>query len=416
MEPETRLLEGYRGLDLTTEAGFLCGKILADLGADVIKIEPPSGDPARNSGPFYHDIPEPEKSLPWFAFNANKRGLTLNIEARDGQDLFKKLAKKADFVVESFAAGYMDSLGLGYSALSQVNRGLVLTSVTPFGQTGPYRDYKGSDLVSLAMGGYMHLCGDPDRAPMRISTPQASLHAGGQAAVGTMMALYHKATTGEGQHVDVSTQASVVACTLSAIPWWQLNQVNLQRAGRFRTGWGSVRVRNVWPCQDGFVSFFLLGGQPGAITNREITAWMDEEGAASDLLKGMEWDKLDMAAMTQELQDSLEEPIGRFFLSHTKAELYEGAINRGIMLYPVSSSADAVVSSQLEARGFWADVEHPELGESLKYPGSCVKTSEGRCGLRRRAPLIGEHNEDVYLDEMGMSREELVNLKQAGVI
>jgi crotonobetainyl-CoA:carnitine CoA-transferase CaiB-like acyl-CoA transferase len=202
------LLEPYRVLDLTDAKGLLCGKILADLGADVIKIERPGGDPARNIGPFYHGIPHPEKSLFWFAYNANKKSITLNIESTDGQELLKKLVAKTNIVLESFTPGYMESLGLSYEKLTSVNRQLIMVSISAFGQTGPYKDYKASDIVLVAMGGSMYLYGDSDRPPVRISFPQAYLHASADAAVASVIALYYQQVIGEGQHVDVSAQES----------------------------------------------------------------------------------------------------------------------------------------------------------------------------------------------------------------
>ncbi|MFC2010644.1 CaiB/BaiF CoA transferase family protein [Chloroflexota bacterium] len=208
------MLSPYRALDLTDEKGLLCGKILADLGADVIKIERPGGDPARNIGPFYHDEPDPEKSLYWFAYNTSKRGITLDIETTDGKEIFKQLVKSADFIIESFPPGYLDSIGLGYSALEKIKPDIILISITPFGQTGPYKDYKTSDIVAWAMGGEMAPFGDPDRPPIRISHhSQAYLHAGTDAATGALAALYHRWTTGEGQQVDVSVHESVAQCT-----------------------------------------------------------------------------------------------------------------------------------------------------------------------------------------------------------
>ena len=181
-----KLLSPYRVLDLTDEKGLLCGKILGDMGADVIKIERPGGDSARQLGPFYHDDPDPEKSLYWFAFNTNKRGITLNIESADGLDVFKRLVKSADFVVESFAPGHMDRLGIGYRDLEQINPGVILVSITPFGQSGPYveRLYKDTDMILWALGGMMAICGDPDRPPNQISFPHAYLHGGAEAAQG----------------------------------------------------------------------------------------------------------------------------------------------------------------------------------------------------------------------------------------
>ena len=166
------LLGSHRVLDLTDEKGWFCGKILGDLGADVIKVEKPGGDPARNTGPFYHDIIEPEKSLYWMALNTNKKGITLDIETPDGREIFKKLLKTADVVIESFAPGYMDKLGLGYSELSKINPGIILTSVSGFGQEGPYRDYKAPDIVVRALGGLIYTVGEADRPP----DPRDGLH------------------------------------------------------------------------------------------------------------------------------------------------------------------------------------------------------------------------------------------------
>ena len=178
----TSLLPKIRVLDLTDEKGFLCGKILGDLGADVIKIEKPGGDPSRRIGAFYHDIPDPEKSLYWFAYNNNKRGITLSIETRRGQDIYKELIRNADIIIESFPPGYMDQLGLGYSMCSEMNPRLIMISITPFGQTGPYRDYKGCDIVCMAMSGFMYICGDGDKPPVRAIAPQAYLNAAADGA------------------------------------------------------------------------------------------------------------------------------------------------------------------------------------------------------------------------------------------
>ncbi len=165
------MLSGYHIIDLSDDKGLFCGKLLADLGAEVVKVERPGGDPARMIGPFYQDDPHPDKSLFWFAFCQGKKGITLNLEEPRGQDLLKRLVAKADVLVESFPPGYLDSLGLGYDALLAVNPSLVFTSVTPFGTTGPYSSYKGPDIVAVAMSGYMSLSGDTDRAPVRVGYP-----------------------------------------------------------------------------------------------------------------------------------------------------------------------------------------------------------------------------------------------------
>ncbi|MDO8491722.1 MAG: CoA transferase [Dehalococcoidia bacterium] len=410
------MLSSFRVLDLTDENGFLCGKMLADMGADAIKVERPGGDPSRRLGPFYHDTPHPEKSLFWFAFNANKRGITLDIETRDGQALFKKLAVAADFVVESFPPGYMDDLGLGYAALSAINRRIILTSISHFGASGPYRYYNGSDLVDVALGGLMYVCGDADRAPLRIAFPQAALHGSAEAAVGTLVAHYHRETTGQGQHVDVSIHESQVTTGLDLQLHWSLNRRIVRRAGPFRHRPDTSTVtRYSWPCKDGYVTWALYGGA-GASLVKKLMDWVESEGMSDDFLKAQKWAALDMSKYTQEMLDRVAQPMTRFFMSHTKAELMAQAIKRGVPVYPVFTAKDILQDRQLATRDFWIEVEHPELGDTITYPGSFVKASQTPCSVRRRAPLIGEHNLEVYEGDLGLSRQELVILKQAGVV
>ena len=212
MANTSEMMSGYRVLDLTNENGYLCGKILGDMGADVIKIENPRGDSGRKIGPFYQQVPDMEKSLYWYAYNLNKRGITLDVETEDGRQILSRLIKKADFLIESYPTGYLDKLGLSYAKIHEINPKIVMTSITPFGRTGPYKDYKGSDLVVMAMSGLMYITGDPDTAPLRISFPQAFLLASAHAAAASMIAHYYRETAGQGQHVDVSAQESSGFC------------------------------------------------------------------------------------------------------------------------------------------------------------------------------------------------------------
>ena len=408
-------LGSFRALDLTDEKGLLCGKVLASLGAEVIKVEPPGGDQARNIPPFYKDIPHPEKSLYYLAYNANKKSITLNIENPDGQGIFRKLVKTSDFVIESFEPGHMDQLGLGYSELSKVNPRILMTSITPFGQTGPYRNYKPSDIVCSAMSGFMYLTGDPDRAPLRISVPQAYLLGGVEGAVATMIAHYYRERTGEGQYVDVSIRDAIIKTTVNALPWWEHSGKIMKRGGNCWMLRGE-KLRVLWPCKDGYVSFALHGGRLGAKRNRQLVEWMDSEGIASDYIKSVDWDNLDMETASQKLRSEMDAAVLGFFMAHTRKELNEEALARGIMLSPVCTIEDIAVSPQLEARGFWDEVEHPELGATITYPGAFIKASVTPCVKTIRAPYIGEHNEEVYIGELGMSREELAILKGAKVI
>ncbi|MDY7019169.1 MAG: CoA transferase [Chloroflexota bacterium] len=415
-DSKSRALDSYRFLDLTDDKGFLCSKMLADLGAEVIKVEQPGGDPSRNIGPFYHDIVHPEKSLYWFVYNANKKGITINIKTSDGKQIFERLVGTSDGIIESFPVGYMDEIGLGYSALSLLNPGIIMTSVTPFGQVVPYKNYKASSLVGLALGGGVYLTGDDDRAPLYISVPQAYLLASEQAAAGTMIALYHRELSGEGQQVDVSMYESVILTTLNAIPLWELYHLILPRVGPYRVGLSTTaKQRQTWQCKDGYVTFIVLGGVAGASTSRALVEWMDSEGMANDFLKQMDWDAFDMVTATQEVHNRLEEHVGKFFLRHTKAELYEGAIKRRIMLYPVSDIKDIAEDLQLKSRDFWIKIEYSELADFIISPGAFVKASETPCRMRYRAPLIGEHNEEIF-QELGISKSDMIMLKQAGAI
>jgi crotonobetainyl-CoA:carnitine CoA-transferase CaiB-like acyl-CoA transferase len=410
----SKMLSNLRALDLTDENGFLCGKILADLGVDVIKVEKPGGDVSRNMGPFYADIPEPEKSLYWFAYNSNKRGITLDIEIPEGRRIFKDLIKTADFIIESFPAGYMDKLGLGYEALKKTKADIILTSITPFGQSGPYRDYKATDIVAMGMSGILYQTGDIERPPVQMSLPQACLHAGADAAAGTMIAYYHRETTGEGQHVDVSMQQSAAWFLANAIPFWELNHIISKRSGTFRWSMNSSQ-RQVWECRDGHVFFNIIGGRTGAKTLHELVDWMDSRGMANDYLKSMDWETLDMFKVDQSVVDKISQPIEAFFRAQTKKEISQGAIERHISICPLSSMEDLYNNEQLKSRDFWTDVKHPELKASLPYPGGFLQSSEEKQGIRRRAPLVGEHNDEIF-GEIGLSGTKLTNLKRTGII
>ena len=409
------MLAPYRVLDLTNEWGFLCGRLLGDLGADVIKIEKPGGDPARNVGPFYHDIPHPEKSLYWFFYNANKRGITLNMETADGKEIFKKLVKKADFVIESFQPGYMDSLGLGYSVLSEINPRVIMTSITPFGQSGPYSKYKGSDIVTMALCGWMYKCGDPDRAPLQMGFPQAYFHAAAQAAAGTLMAHYYREMTGEGQHVDASPLPWMTYFSQAPIRWYVTGKSE-SRHGQLWEWSSRPLVRYVWECKDGSVCFAVTGAARFGRSQRALVEWMDSEGMAPDYIKEIDWATLDFGSINQKMRDRLEEPIASFFKQKTKAELFQEAVKRGIVLFPASTAKELLEDPQLASRSYWVEVEHPELGTNIIYPGAFFKSSETSWSMKRRAPLIGEHNEALYVNELGFSKEELIMLKGNNII
>lgn len=420
---DNTLLDGCRLLDLTDEKGLFCGKVLADFGADVVKIERPGGDSARCIGPFYKDVPDPEKSLFWFAANTSKKGITLNIEVPDGQDLFLKLVASADIVVESFSPGYMDAIGLGYGELKHIKPGLIMTSITPFGQSGPYAQYDATDLVATSMGGLARILGDLGRPPVRLgSVPQAYFHAGLQGALGSMMAYYHRELTGEGQHVDVSMQESMTLTLMNTVEIFEMLKVNLVGLGQFfvsvRPGQAPLFTRTIVPCKDGYVTAMFGGGAFSGVaeSSKALVKWANEEGKALELKDFDFATQWDASTLTQEESDRRNAIIGEFFMSKTKAELYEKAVEKGILLAPCNTIADLARNEQLKARGFWETVEHHELGEAIVYPGAPLKMKPTPWRISRRAPLIGEHNEEVFLVELGLSSQQLTILKANGII
>jgi benzylsuccinate CoA-transferase BbsE subunit len=418
--PSSQALEPYRVLDLTQAIGWACGKLLADLGADVVKIEPPEGDPDRRLGPFYHDAPHPERSLPWFAAHTNKRGITLNLDSVDGQALWLALVRNADFVVESFPPGFLDQRGIGFQQASARHPRLIWTSITPFGQDGPYAHYRTSDLVGMAMGGLMSVCGDADRPPVRMRPSQAYLQAGLQAAVATLLAHHYRVRSGEGQFIDVSMQHAVSWTILPTRQYWDLNRLMIERGGTSRA-FGDQLRRIIFPCRDGHVAVM------GVMNAREwgpMVEWLASKGMAEDLADAS-WailaehagsGALTQAALTDEELAHVYSVLGRFFLKHSKAELAEEAQRRRIILFPVHTARDLLEHPQLMARSFFQPLEHPELGETLCYPGAPYRLSQTPWQLRRRAPLIGEHNEAIYGGELGISRAELAALMAAGAI
>ncbi|MFH1382235.1 MAG: CaiB/BaiF CoA-transferase family protein [Chloroflexota bacterium] len=411
------MLEGYRCLDLCDEKGCFAGKLLGDMGADVIKVEKPGGNSSRRLGPFSRKKGHSKSSLYWLAYNLSKRGISLDIETPEGQVIFRKLATTSDVIIESYPPGYLDRLGLGYDNIKADNPKIILTSITPFGQEGPYCDYKASDLTSMGMGGITWLTGDADRPPVTVGgPPQAYLFAGTYAALATLIALCYRETCGQGQHVDVSMQQCLVPVTINTIPHWTLNANLVKRAGNRRTGLTSAATqKQTWQCQDGFITLTIYGGARGVKTNRPLVEWMDEEKMAPDYLKEKDWASFDLARVTAADWAAIEKPITAFFARHTRAELFEGALKRGLMLFPVYELKDLLADKQLKAREFWTTVKHPGLG-NVTCPRAFAKFSEQPVEIRRPAPRVGEHNAEIYQDEMGMSAEQLLDLKQRGVI
>ena len=417
METGNGNLHGYRVLDLTGEPGFLAGKLLGDLGADVVKVEPPAGDPARRRGPFVGGIADGERSVLWLALNTSKRGITLDLDDRRGRDLFLRLCKEADAVIESagpIGTASLEARLLEPETLHAANRQLVVCRISPFGQTGPYRDYHGSDITAVATGGNMYPTGNPERPPVRCSLPVAYYHGGIEAAVGVAFGLWGRDVIGEGQCVDVSLQEVMLMPSMTSPTQFPLTGFKGGRVGGGFRG-GPAFFHELWPCKDGYVSFALRGGPariPGIIA---LIEYMDEHGMAPATLKQRDWSRYNHNLVTQPEVDEIEAALGAFFQTKTMDELFTAACARNLMLAPANTAREIVGSRQLAAREFFNDIEYPELGVTLKHPGAFARSSLGGIGVRRRAPRLGEHNAEIYA-EIGIDTEALSGLRAEGVV
>ncbi len=407
------MLSCYRILDLTTEKAFMCGRALSDWGAEVIKIEPPGGDPARFRGLFPGDKVDPEKNLTWLAFNANKKSVTLDITTPPGKELFLKLVKTADAVIESYPPGYLDKLGLGYKDLSKINPGIVLTSITGFGQEGPYKDYKDPDIVVRALGGMVYTAGYDDRPPLTVSYQHTHSLGAMNGAAGTLIALAHRARTGQGQHVDAITQQALdIVCSAEMEgPYALFGQVPT-RHGRARA---SVALKDgstfyntlLWPCKDGYIALNLLLNPTAAKNNLSMMEYLKKDGIDIGFLEGWDWEKKSWEHMTRQQAEKLMDSLGKFFMNHTKDELLKLAVENRFQLGPCNNAEDVLKHPQLAARKFWKEIDCPGIGK-LKYPGGAVTTTQGYVGPRTRAPRIGEHNDEILktLDSWKKSAEK----------
>jgi benzylsuccinate CoA-transferase BbsE subunit len=417
----SELLKGLRMLDLADEKGALCGKIFADMGAEVIKVEPPEGCSTRRIPPFLDDVPGLDRSTYFLAYAAGKKSVTLNLENADGRELLLELVKRSDFLVESYPLGYLDSLGLGYATLAELNPRLIYATVTPFGDTGPGRNYKAPDIVGWASGGPMFLMGEPERPPLEMSQPQAGLHAGGEAAVAALIAYYARGNDGLGQHIVVDMQACSVWTMMNEQAMPLLHGDYLRRSGIF-TGAIGGRRKTIFKCADGHISFLLAGGAYLPSTNAVI-AWMKEEGAAPDWLTregGLKsltpggFMSADNSALAELAR--AEELVEQFFMPKTKKEIWANILKRRLLAAPINSVADIAADTQLKDRGYFVQVEHRGLGRTLTLPGPFAKMSVTPIGPAGPAPQLGEHNRAIYGDLLGRAVAELAQLRAAGAI
>jgi crotonobetainyl-CoA:carnitine CoA-transferase CaiB-like acyl-CoA transferase len=402
-------LNRLRVVDITSGvAGGYCTRYLGDYGADVIKVEPPRvGEETRRVGPFHLDDPHPEKSLLFLFLNCNKRGVTLDIRSPSGREVFLSLIKDADVLIESYAPGYLAELGLGYETLSDVNPRLVMTSITPFGQTGPYSNYLGNDLISYAMSGIMYTSGAYDREPLKHGHPQTYYMGGMNGAYATLGALYARLTTGRGQQVDVSLQEVDSAHAYGVAVFYSYAGVIERRAPKAEgSSFKGVRFEGIVPTSDGYIS-------PSVSHGRQRPPFAD----FAELIGHPELDNphFETPALRVEHAEELDAAVLPVLAEWSRHDFFHKAMEEGWVTGMVQTPEDLLNCPQLEERGYFVELEHPVIGKT-KFPGEIFRMSGTPWSLRAPAPLLGQHNKEVYCGELGYTRQALVLLRQQGVI
>jgi benzylsuccinate CoA-transferase BbsE subunit len=411
-------LRGYRVLDLADEVGALCGKMFADLGADVVKVEPPGGCPTRRIPPLLDERAGPEDSCFFQAVAAGKRSVIIDLGQAEGRELLSLLAEAADFLIESFPPGYLDSIGLSYDALAAGNPRLIYTCVTPFGDRGPGATWTAADIVGWAAGGMMAMMGAPRRPPLQVGVPQAFSHGASEAAVASMLAHLERERSGLGQKVVVSMQAANVWATNAETAFPVLEGRSLARSGIIPAG---MPRTSIYRCADGYVQL-MVGGGMFLSTTVGLLDWLAEFGPVPDVVAA-----IDFATWTPERFRSgdpgfiaeltaCNAAISDLLPRVTKAEILSRSDANGWVVAPVSTLADVAGDRQLAARNFYQQVEHPGLGRDITLAGPFARLSGSPAPPARRAPILGEHTAEVLQGELGLTAAEFAALEAAGVI
>ena len=400
------MLSPYTVLDLSDDRGEMASMILGDLGANVVKVEPPYGSSSRRMEPFLEDAPEPENSLQFFAFNRNKRGVTLDVTTKAGRAALLRLVEKADFVIESAGPGEMAKLGLGFDAFEKANPSIIYVAISAFGQDGPHADYVASDLTLAAMGGPMSVQGNPERAPVRLSVPQAWLHASSEAAVAALTAHALMIQTGQGQFVDVSAQTSMIATMLHARLAHAIQGSDMERAGSVLQA-GAIELPLVHECADGYVVLI-----PTGVTMTGMVPWMVEDGIVpEEWIEGEDWATYDRRFLQQQpvvyaLEDVFD-AIRRCVLLHTKADMLDRGLRDNVTIAPINTVEDLTKFHQLEERGYWLMAPLPD-GTDTAAAGILAQLSETPLDVKRWAPKLGQHNHEILIEMLGMSEAQAI--------
>ena len=392
-------LSPYRVLDLSDERGLLAGRMLGQMGADVVQVEPPGGSTARRAGPFTDD-PAPDNSLYWSAFASAKRGIVCDLETAEGQDLVRRLAAKADFLIESAPPGSMDAPGLSHADLIRINPALIHVSITPFGSVGPKSRWAASELTLWAASGALFPARDGDGPPLRISAPQGWLHASADAVSGALMAHFARLQSGQGQHVDISAQISIAEATLSMVLAGTLADPRGLRPTEDAAP--ARRGRSNWASLDGMVELAVGMGAVGGGSTNALFAWMRECGELDPRYDSWDWMTLLIRFQTGELTavdlEGPREEIRRFFAKRPTSLLVAEAFRRRILLTQIQTARTLVESEHFQGRGAFSTTV--EVGGGRSLPDAWAR-APGAFATLKAAPRIGEHTDEIISEWLG---------------
>ena len=419
------MLSGLRVLDFSDRNAYSCGRFLASLGAEVIHVESPDGDPLRQS-PAPPALVNQCHSAYWVAQNIGKKSITLDLEQNAGIDLYRRLIPHCDFIIESFTPNYWREKNLNYQTLQQLNPKIILISITPFGQTGPYSDFLGAELTASAMGGTLDTCGYPDQPPVLEALDACTYQANAAAAMGAMLAHRERGLSGLGQHIDCSIQEVAASRNTNNLIAYQFDQRKLVRAGNC-VRFGTATVRVIWKLIDGYCFHSMMTGKFGAPANAALSRWMSDEGCANPMAD-IDWEHYDRSALAAETRAIWEAAIANFFATKTKQQIRDEGVQRGIRATVANSPDDVLNDAHLNARHFLQELEYnpqdlqknfkqnPLKNQKLRYPGYFVQSSATDTRVPGTISAVGKHNRDIYVNLLGLEPSQMQALQQQGVI
>lgn len=395
---ERRALEGVRVVEISHLAGAVAGRTLASLGAEVVKLEPEGGEPARRAAPL---VPLPgggEESASWLAFNAGKKSVTVDLDSPAGHSDFRSLAAWADIIVTDFQRLSLDEMDRLAAIAIEANPAVIWTEILPFGRGKSFEHFPATDSVLQALGGHLYLNGDVDRPPVRIGLPVGLVQGGAEAAAAALMAYYHRLRSGEGQRVDVSIQECIMWTLLNSTMAWQILSLNEMRGGEVRKERANrFYTRLVWPCRDGFIFFGPVGGGGGAAREKSyeaLLAWMAEDGFTDAILTAHDWNGDGQFFIPQADYDAVSEVIARFIATKSTDELMARAVRDRILLAPISSVPDILDNRQFRARGLFQPLVDPARGLEVELPANWVRMTATELAASSPPPMPGQDTAD----------------------